>query len=216
MTTLSITTEETKQYKRFMEEAAEGALQEAGVDRQGFDRLVKRSGDFQSAIISVIHEFSIGNPYADEEVRTNCRYHETYKIQPLSQQIASLCSCFPVLSSKLTREFIESELPVLKLPRGAEGWFAIPKWDRLARSYGEATELILKAFAVPNLRKNPESKLDLTRFRQQKRTAEMLAEIGNEAMRMTNTFCTAGPKLFIRNVPLCVNCCGIILCRSRQ
>jgi len=79
------------------------------------------------------------NKFCCEEVASNYGYSSGYKIRGITEQVHILRTIgFPDLSAN---EKI-SELP---LPAGAEGWFAIPKWQRLAGTYGEAVEKVLAA-----------------------------------------------------------------------
>jgi len=64
-------------------------------------------------------------------------YPDAYKVKPLAEQQAVLLKHFPKLRKS------SAKLP--ELPDGAEGWFAIPRWERIAPTYGEALSRVLAA-----------------------------------------------------------------------
>lgn len=123
----------------------------------------------------------IGGQYADEEVPSAFVYPKKYEVKPLAQQIDELRKHFPELSLGATQEFIDNVLSTLKLPEGAEGWFAIPRWERVAKTYNEAVERILKAVAsqrkLINYRRN---QLGPGWLRQSERVIEMWQKIGEQ------------------------------------
>lgn len=68
-----------------------------------------------------------------------------------------------------------------KLPANAEGWFAIPKWENIAPTYGEAVE---KMIAAIKLKRKIENccghMLESEYLRQNPRTTEMFKQISQE------------------------------------
>ena len=66
-------------------------------------------------------------------------YPDAYKVKPLAEQQAVLLKHFPRLKQMNTK--------VPELPEGAEGWFAIPRWQRIAPTYGEALSRVFAALA---------------------------------------------------------------------
>lgn len=82
----------------------------------------------------LVADFSEGNRYADERGESTCTYPADYAVKPISQQIDILAGVFG-LSPGLTSEFVTNVLPTLALPDGAEGWFAIPSIDALAKRF---------------------------------------------------------------------------------
>ena len=174
----SITSSQRKRYLRFVENAAERALGEIGLDKDSLQRLIEHGDDLQSAIVAKIRELSVLNQYADEEVSSNTDYPKEYQVRPIAQQIDELRKHFPPLSLGLTSEFIEKTLPGLVLPSGAEGWFAIPRFDKVAGSYHEAVELVLKAIASARPFYNyRERRLGPEYLSQHKRTIKMFREL---------------------------------------
>lgn len=66
-------------------------------------------------------------------------YPDAYQARPLAEQQAVLLKYFPQLKKSNTK------LP--DLPEGAEGWFAIPRWQRIAPTYGEALSKVFAALS---------------------------------------------------------------------
>jgi len=55
----SITPGQRKQFSRFVEDAATKALDEAGLDKDGVQRIISRGGDLQACILQAIRELSV-------------------------------------------------------------------------------------------------------------------------------------------------------------
>ena len=58
MTTQSITSDQQKQYTRFVEDASNRALKESNPDKDGLQRLFARGGEFQAYIVAGIRRFT--------------------------------------------------------------------------------------------------------------------------------------------------------------
>jgi len=61
------------------------------------------------------------------------------KVKGIAEQIDCLRKIFPGVGSA------DERLAQQPFPAGAEGWFAIPRWQKLASTYGEALSRILDA-----------------------------------------------------------------------
>lgn len=59
MTIQSITSDQQKQFKRFVEDAGDRALREISLDRDGLQRLIERGGEFQTHLIEGIQKLSV-------------------------------------------------------------------------------------------------------------------------------------------------------------
>lgn len=135
----SITDGQRKQYKRFVEDAADKVLAEARIDKDGLQKLIENGDEFQSRIMTAVRELSVSNQFADEEVSSSYTYPEGYKLKGVAEQVQALKSLFPELKDATYDESIATK----PLPPNAEGWFAIPRWEKLGSSYGEAVEKVL-------------------------------------------------------------------------
>ena len=65
MTTQSITSDQQKQYNRFLEDAGNRALNEVEPDKDGLQRLFARGGEFQAYVVAGIRRFSAVTPNYD-------------------------------------------------------------------------------------------------------------------------------------------------------
>lgn len=129
----SITSGQRKQIVRFMEDGLDALT----LDKDGAQRIIGHGGDMQTKLKDLLREFSVSNQFANEEVSSKYGYPEGYQVKPIAEQIEILMQLFPELG---TADESIAEGPV---PSGAEGWFAIPRWEKLASTYGEAVEKVL-------------------------------------------------------------------------
>lgn len=175
MTTKSITSGQQKQYKRFVEDAAERALGEVGLDKDGLQKLIENGDEFQVRIIAGIRELSVSNQFADEEVQSSYAYPKGYKVKGITEQTNILRRIFPGVG------FADEKLAARPLPPYAEGWFAIPKWETLAASYGEAVEKVLAMIKSKRTFTNyREGQLGPQHLRQATKGALMFRKLGDE------------------------------------
>jgi len=137
-TITSITDGQKKQYLRFVEDAAERALAEVGLDKDGIQKLIENGDDFQADIVASIGKHSISNQFADEEVESRFGYLSGYqKPKGITEQTNILRQLFPGVG------FADEKIAEQPLPPNTEGWFAIPKWETMAATYGEAVQKVL-------------------------------------------------------------------------
>ena len=181
------TDEQWKQIKRVIEDGsarvADIVRKRVALDKIGAQVVVMNGDVLQNtmidAVIAKIEELTVSDQYADEETDSSYTYPPEYTYKPLSEQIAILLKHFPQLNVEQTNEFIAKVLPTLQLPAGAEGWFAIPRPDKIAPTYGEALEKVLQIIdssrRFQNYRKG---ELGPDRLRQHARTVQYLNKIG--------------------------------------
>lgn len=79
--------------------------------------------------------------FADEEVASNYVYPLGYKVKGITEQTSRLRELFPSIGAAA------EQLAEQSLPTGAEGFFAIPRWQKLAPTYNKAVELVLAKIA---------------------------------------------------------------------
>jgi len=145
--TSSITEGQQEQYWRFVEDAtskgAELALKQVPIDKDGLQLLFGRDGEFNAAIAAVIvaktRELSLSNQFASEEVNSNYGYPSEYQRKDVHAQANLLRQLIRGVG------FADEKLAKQPLPNGAEGYFAIPRWQTIAPTYREAVE---KVFAL--------------------------------------------------------------------
>ncbi|MFA5840641.1 MAG: hypothetical protein WC890_08380, partial [Candidatus Margulisiibacteriota bacterium] len=110
----------------------EVAYNKSKLDEARAQRLNERGGELQDGIAKLIAELSVSNQYANEEVRSNYTYPKEYKgPKPIADQIKAIAKIFD-LDPSYAIEFVKN-LPAF--PDGAEGWFAIPSVDALAKKH---------------------------------------------------------------------------------
>jgi hypothetical protein len=136
-TITSITDGQKKQYLRFVEDAAERALAEIGLDKDSIQKLIENGDEFQADIVASIGKHSISNQFANEEVESRYGYLSGYrKPKGITEQTNILRQLFPGVG------FADEKIAEQPLPPNTEGWFAIPKWETMAATYGEAVQKV--------------------------------------------------------------------------
>lgn len=179
MTTQSITSGQTKQYKRFVEDAADKALAEVGLDRDGLQKLIKNGDEFQARIIADIRELSVSNQFADEEVESSYGYLSGYsKPKGVTEQTNILRQLLPGIIG-----YADEKLAEQSLPANTEGWFAIPKWQSVAKTYNEAVQKVLDL--IKQQRKGKfynyrEGRIGAQYLRQHERTVKKLKTLAEQ------------------------------------
>lgn len=118
----------------------EAAYNDAGLDDESAQRLNENGGEFKADILAVIQKHSVTNQFADEELATDYTYPDEYTgPAPIVDQIKAIAAIFGLDPTQALD--YSTRLP--ELPKGAEGWFAIPCWEKVAATYGEAVERVL-------------------------------------------------------------------------
>jgi hypothetical protein len=141
-----VTDGQLKQFRRFVEDAAAKAaglaLEQVPFDKESIQRLLENGDELQAAILATIiaksRELSLTNQFANEEVASTYGYLSGYtKPIGITQQTNRLRELFPGIG------YADEKLAEQPLPGGAEGYFAIPRWDKVAPTYGEAVQKVL-------------------------------------------------------------------------
>lgn len=118
------------------------ALEKVNPDREGLQRLLGQGDEIKSAMadfwLNQLRYRAVTNQYADEEVESSYRYLSGYSPKNVVVQLGCLQHLFPDLG------FPQPSITMTQqLPEGAEGWFAIPRWEKIAPTYGEAVQKVL-------------------------------------------------------------------------
>lgn len=146
--TSSTTTDgQRKQFFRFLEDAGEKAFSAVSLDRDSLQRLIENGGEFQDRIIAAIKELSITNQFADEEVSSSYGYLSGYQPKDVVAQTNVLRELFPGIGYANQDMLAQMEKGEISLPPGAEGFFAIPHWSKVAPTYQAAVEKVLDLLA---------------------------------------------------------------------
>jgi hypothetical protein len=134
--------------KKSLQEAVSQAYLEAiqQLDRQSAQTVLdldkKLASEVAASVVEIIQRHTASDKYKDEEVGSNRVYPPTYRVRPIEAQVTELRKLFPSLGDCMEKM---ARKPV---PQGAEAWFAIPRWQALASTYNEATELLLGVLAT--------------------------------------------------------------------
>ncbi|KKQ56705.1 MAG: hypothetical protein US74_C0012G0028 [Parcubacteria group bacterium GW2011_GWA2_38_13] len=145
----------------------------------GWQRVLEHGDELRTAIADVIvaktRELSVSDQYADEEVTSSYGYLSGYKPKRITEQTNILRQLFPGIG------FADEKLAEQPLPPNAEGWFAIPKWQTLAPTYGEAVEKVLAMIGSKRKFNNyRDGQFGAQYLRQHAKTVEMFQKLGDE------------------------------------
>ena len=110
----------------------EAVYNQAQLDEDRAQRLNENGGALQDDIRKAIEKHSAINQFANEEVASSYVYPPEYKgPKPIEEQIAAIAKIFEL---DPTEAFLNAKnLP--ELPKGAEGWFAVPAVEAIARKH---------------------------------------------------------------------------------
>lgn len=132
----SLTEEEEKQYFRFIEDSALHTLKKTSLNKDEIQKLIENGDEFQKRIITAVRELSKINQFSEEESESDSGYSSDYKNKGIAEQTNRLRELFPGIS------YANKNLSEQNLPLNAEGWFAIPRWEKIATTYGEAVQKV--------------------------------------------------------------------------
>jgi len=125
----------------------------------------KMKTEIASAALKIIRKLTISEKYQDEETVSRREYPVNYRVKPIEAQVTELRKSFPKLGGCMEK------IARRPLPDGAEGWFAIPRWQTLAPTYNEAMEQLCTVLASKRRFDNRiVDKLSTTYLRQSERT----------------------------------------------
>jgi len=106
----------------------------AGKDQ--FQKIFEHGDKLKASIAKLVVQLC-GWLYADEEVKSNYGYLSGYKPKSITEQTTRLRELFPGIG------YANEKLVEQPLLENAEGDFAIPRWDKIAPTHGEA---VVKVF----------------------------------------------------------------------
>lgn len=155
MTAQSITLDQKKRFKKFVNDTIDEVLAKIDPNKDKLQSLIDNNDKFKADIIASIkkHLMSkqlVSSLFSREEISSDDTYPNNYAVKPLAKQIVMISKLFNLNDLKALT--YAENLP--KLPEGAEGWFAIPKWQAVADTYGKAVEKIFALIAESRKFKN--------------------------------------------------------------
>jgi len=185
MTTLTqeLATEgQIKQLSRVAADAAEKAVKDyVGLDKEGA-QCVHGNPEFavriREATILALNDLSVSDKYKDEEVASNYGYLSGYTSpRSITEQCNILRQIFPGVGNALEK------LAEREVPKHAEGWFAIPKWQSIAPTYAEAVQKALDALKSArngNFYNYRDGQINNQRLRQLAKMEAVFQKLGDE------------------------------------
>jgi hypothetical protein len=170
-----------KQIGRFATDAVEKILAEFGLDNPGAQRVIEHGDEFASGIrqtvTALLKDLSVSDKFKDEEVESSYGYLSGYKPKGITEQTNRLRELFPGIG------YADEKLADGTLPPNAEGWFAIPKWEKIAPTYNEAVQKVLDMIKQTRNGKfynYRDGQLGPERLRQTAKTAGVFQKLGDE------------------------------------
>jgi hypothetical protein len=125
-------------HRRFVERVVEHALTEVSLDGDGLRRLISNRTEFQADIMASVQKHATSHLFANEEVESEHGYLSGYRTKDITTQTNRLRELFPNIG------YADEKLASRPLPPNAEGWFAIPRWDKIGQSYNETVEKVFR------------------------------------------------------------------------
>jgi len=181
ITQTNATAGQIKQINRLGSDAIEKVLGELGLDNPGAQRVIEHGDEFASGIretvTHLLQDLSVSDKFKDEEVESSRGYLSGYKPKSITEQTNRLCELFPSLG------YADAKLADGTLPSNAEGWFAIPKWEKIAPTYNEAVQKVLdmiKQTRGGKFYNYRDGQLGPERLRQTAKTASVFQKLGDE------------------------------------
>lgn len=172
-----------KQINRLIADAVEKIVTELGLDKDGAQRVIEHGdelvGNIGEVALATLKDLSVSDKYKGEEVKSTFGYLSGYKKpKGITEQTNILRQLFPGIG------FADEKLAEREVPKNADdGWFAIPKWQSLAPTYGEAVELVLKKLSETRngrFQNYREGELGPDQLRQSAKTASVFQKLAEE------------------------------------
>ena len=139
LTSEPMTDDQRRQLTRLGEDAMAKALKTINPDKSGAQRIHARGDEVMKVVLDKVRELSTSDQFADEEVESSYAYPAGYRVKGMTEQTNILRQLISGVG------FADEKLTEKPLPDGAEGYFAIPRWQTIAPTYREAVE---KVFAL--------------------------------------------------------------------
>ena len=143
----NVTPEQTERLRETLNDALQRGLRLAleKLDehsaRMVLDLQEKLQTEVTSSVEKIIQRFTVSEKYKEEEAVSRRQYPAPYRVRPIEAQTTALRNLFPGLHSPMEK------LARRTLPDGAEDWFAIPRWQNVAHTYGEAVQKVIGLLA---------------------------------------------------------------------
>ena len=150
------------------------------IDEAALDELLDNGDTARAKTIEFVtktaKELSVTNQFANEEVGSNYTYPNEYRGPlPIREQVKMVAVMFG-LDAEPKIKWLDAN-PEMTLPSGF-GWFAIPRWQKIATTYNEAVEKVLAKLAESRMfYNNCEGRLGPQYLRQTDRKDQMMEKL---------------------------------------
>ena len=123
-----------------------------------------------------MRSYSVSPRFADEETESEYGYLSGYAPKNITTQTNSLRELFTGVG------YADEQIALGPLSANAEGWFAIPKWQDLAPTYGQAVQLVLDTIKQTHgkFHNYREDELDPTYLRQSAKSEQAWEAIAEQ------------------------------------
>ncbi len=170
-----------RQITRVGTEAIEKVLEGLGLDKEGAQRIHTQSNEFSNAIrkaaTASLKDLSVSDRFKDEEMESSHGYLPDYKLKGITEQTNRLRELFPGIG------YADEKIAEDDLLKHAEGWFAIPRWEKIADTYGEAVRKVfnlIKQTRDGKFYNYREGQTGPKSLRQTVKTATVFQKLGDE------------------------------------
>ena len=154
----------------------EAQWDKAALSEKEAQRVNEASG-LADLIAGFIAKNRSSNQFANEEVKSNYSYPKGYQQKDVHAQANLLRALISGVG------FADEKLALLPLPNGAEGYFAIPRWQTVAPTYREAVEKVFVLLAKQRKGKFQnyrEGQLSEQYLRESEKTAAAFQKLSDE------------------------------------
>ena len=138
-TAQSITSGQMRQVRLIVETAVVHALEKDELCRDNAQLIIEHGDKLKARIREIILDLAHSDVFKSEEAPSSSCYAPEFKVKSVGEQVDILRAAFPGIFS------YDAEVTEWRLPRCAEGWFAIPLWEKIAPTYGEAVAKVVEA-----------------------------------------------------------------------
>lgn len=153
-------------------------LRTLGADHAAAQRIIARGGELQEGVNNTLLDLG-GLRYKDEEVASNYGYPKEYRRVDVVPQTNILRVCFSGVGFADQELLAKVDGGKVKLPQGAEHWFAIPRWQLIGKTYNEATaKALVKLGETRNFTNHLDGALGADRLKRSNRSTAMWKKVG--------------------------------------
>lgn len=151
----SVTNGQEKSYKRLVEDSTQKGIKlvlgKQFLNKDGMQALLSRGNEVSAAVVDAIIETSkkfgnMSNRYPNQKVTSSYGYPPTYKgFLPIEEQIQLVAKRHNLNPDKASA--YAQTLRAITLPSKSEGLIAMPWWNAIAPTYGEAIQILCNLLA---------------------------------------------------------------------